>query len=199
MNGFFSSLTADKRNKLLGIAAGVLLLTVALYLTVWSAQNSRARVLKAELQKAQSQDKTFRKTLQSGPSVMAELAMASNKLAELEAEMAQGDLYLWMYTKIKTFQQKYQNKIEIPDFGSVDSGEMTLLPEFPYKQVRIGIRGTAYFHDLGRFIADFENSFPLMRIQNLSIVPMQAATSSEDTEKVRFTCDVVALVNPSQK
>lgn len=199
MNDFFSTLTPDKRNKLLGIAAGVLILTVALYFTAWSAQNTRVRILKAELQKAQTQDKTFRKTLQSGPAVMAELAMASNKLAELEAEMAQGDLYLWMYTKIKTFQQKYQNRIEIPDFGSVDSGEMTLIPAFPYKQVKIGIRGTAHFHDLGRFIADFENSFPLMRIQNLSIVPVQAATSSEDAEKLRFTCEIVALVNPSQK
>ena len=33
------------------------------------------------------------------------------------------------------------------------------------------LRGTAYFQDLGAFLADFENEFPYLRVQNLELEP----------------------------
>jgi hypothetical protein len=57
--------------------------------------------------------------------------------------------------------------------------------------------GTAHYHELGRFISDFENEFPHVRLLNLGIelVP----TSSGERELLTFKMEIVTLVksNPS--
>ena len=70
-----------------------------------------------------------------------------------------------------------------------------MLPQFPYKQIRVNINGTAYYHDLGKFIADFENTFPHIRIVNLTIEPVN--TADPGNEKLSFRMDIVALVKPN--
>jgi len=51
---------------------------------------------------------------------------------------------------------------------------VTLLPGFPYNQATVSMAGSAYFWDLGKFLAEFENRFPYARIQNLSWNPPTA-------------------------
>ncbi|MCF7707890.1 MAG: hypothetical protein K9N52_03205 [Verrucomicrobia bacterium] len=58
------------------------------------------------------------------------------------------------------------------------------------------IRGNAFYHDLGRFIADFENTFRFMRIENLSITPGGGTETSSQGERLSFTMDIAALVKP---
>jgi Tfp pilus assembly protein PilO len=69
-----------------------------------------------------------------------------------------------------------------------------LLPSFPFKQVKLTITGTAYYHDLGKFIAGFENSFPHIRMVNLQLQPDQ---DTGNDEKLSFRIDVIALVKSS--
>jgi type II secretion system (T2SS) protein M len=108
--------------------------------------------------------------------------------------MASGDLYSWTYNTIRLFKAPYQ--VDIPDVGHPDVGTMDLLPDFPFKQVRFTVTGTAYYHDLGKFIADFENKFPHMRVVNLQIQPADATGSNE---KLSFKMDIVALVKSSSE
>ena len=68
---------------------------------------------------------------------------------------------------------------------------MDLIPNFPYKQVRVSLNGTAYYQDLGKFVADFENNFPHIRLVNLMIEPVG------QTEQLNFHVDMVALVKPN--
>ena len=70
-----------------------------------------------------------------------------------------------------------------------------MLAGFPYKQVKVTISGTAYYHDLGKFVADFENNFPHMRMVNLSIEP--ASMTGANAERLSFRVDVIALVKPN--
>jgi hypothetical protein len=72
---------------------------------------------------------------------------------------------------------------------------MDLLPSFPYKQIRFAINGTAYYHDLGKFISDFENHFPHARVVNLVIEPMSNADNTN--EKLSFRMEIIALVKPN--
>jgi hypothetical protein len=81
--------------------------------------------------------------------------------------------------------------VDIPDIGRPDVETMDLLPSFPFKQVKFTITGTSYYHDLGKFIADFENTFPHIRVVNLQLQPAQAAGGDE---KISFKMDVIALV-----
>jgi hypothetical protein len=73
-----------------------------------------------------------------------------------------------------------------------------MFPKFPYKAVQFSLRGTAYFHDFGKFLADFENRFPYLRVQNLELEPAAttSANNTEDAEKLSFRLEIVTLVNP---
>jgi hypothetical protein len=50
---------------------------------------------------------------------------------------------------------------------------------------------------LGRFIADFENTFPLMRVVNLSL-EMNAAPTAAERDKLAFKMDIITLVKPNK-
>ena len=60
------------------------------------------------------------------------------------------------------------------------------------------IAGTGHFHDLGRFIADFENQNPHVRLLNLTL-DFKGASPLAGEEELSFKMDIVTLVkvNPS--
>jgi hypothetical protein len=75
-----------------------------------------------------------------------------------------------------------------------------MFPKFPYKAAAFNVRGSAYYHDLGQFLADFENSFPYARIQNLEIEPgAVSASGTAETEKLSFRLEIVTLINPNNR
>ena len=55
--------------------------------------------------------------------------------------------------------------------------------------------------DFGKFVADFENAFPYMRIQNIELDPnpSSSANPSNEPEKLGFKMEIVALVNPNAR
>lgn len=114
-------------------------------------------------------------------------------LTEKEAAMASGDLYSWMFTTLRRFQKGY--KIEIPQISPVVSGDMVLLPRFPYQQATVSLGGSAHYHELGRFIADFENAFPYMRISNLTL-DLNSSPTPGDYEKLAFKMEITSLIKP---
>ena len=89
--------------------------------------------------------------------------------------------------------------MEIPQFSQLGSPmDVTVLPSFPYKQATLTVAGTAHFDDLGRFLADFENQFPHVRLVNLS-VDANANSLTVEPEMLSFKMDIITLVkvNPS--
>jgi hypothetical protein len=123
----------------------------------------------------------------------AELVITSKRLGELENNMAARDVYSWAVNTLRRFKQPYKN-VEIPQVGQPSIGDMSLLPKFPYKQASMRVSGTAYYYDLGRFLADFENEFPQVRVINLEIHP---ASIANQRGMLAFEFDIVTLVNPN--
>jgi hypothetical protein len=122
----------------------------------------------------------------------SDLVEAKQTLIELESDAASGDLYSWIITTMRRF--KLAHKVEIPQFGVLGPvTEMTMLPEFPYKQVSLTVAGTAHFHDFGRFLADFENKFPHIRVLNLTL-----DADTTEPEMLAFKMEIAALVKPNQ-
>ena len=78
---------------------------------------------------------------------------------------------------------------------------MGCFPKFPYRAALFNVRGTAYYHDFGKFLADFENAFPYLRIQNIELDPnvSSAANTQSEPEKLAFKMEIVALVNPNSR
>ena len=75
--------------------------------------------------------------------------------------------------------------------------DVNLLPDFPYKQATFTVAGTARFHDFGRFLADFENEFPHVRVVNLSL-DANTPAGGEDAETLNFKMEIVTLIKPTQ-
>ena len=131
-------------------------------------------------------------TIKQAGDTTTQLSNVTSNLSRAEEDMASGDNYAWTYDTIRKFKASY--RVDIPTIGQPASGDVDLLPRFPYKQIRVTINGTAYYHELGRFIADFENTFPHIRVVNLTIEPNG---SDNGNEKLSFRMDVVALVKPN--
>ena len=128
--------------------------------------------------------------------IETELAETTRTLASLEEGMAAaGDVSAWVYDTVRRFKLAYQ--VQIPQFSNPSAvTETSLLPKFPYKQVTITVAGNGYYHDIGKFIADFENQFPHIRLLNLSLEPISTLIG-DAKEKLEFRVDLVTLVRPN--
>jgi hypothetical protein len=192
----FSKLPKEKRNHLILVVIGTLAILGALGFGLIKAQYDGLGLVAAKQEVARTKLKEMEEAVKRAELVGSVYNQASQMLNEKEATMATDDLYSWMYNTVRRFQKGY--KIEIPQLSPMSPPvAVNLLPDVPYKQATMQIGGTAYFHDLGQFIADFENSFPQMRVANLSIEFTQSSVPAE-REKLAFKMDLITLVKSSQ-
>lgn len=186
-------LSADKRNKLIGVAIVTAAVIGALWYFVVEDRNVTLQDFKEKQADALTQRKKIDNAIKGAGKIEQGLKDAAEKLAVIQQEMASGDLYSWMYTTIKNFKAAYH--VDIPQFSTVETADNTLLYKFPYKQVKMTISGSAYFHDFGKFLSDFENRFPHIRVENLVLEPTSGADRTADREKLAFRMEIIALVN----
>jgi hypothetical protein len=132
--------------------------------------------------------------LKKSDEVEADLEADTKVLDAIENGMASGDIYLWLINTINHFNSL--RKVTMVDFPRETLGEVGLLPKFPYKAATFPIKGNGYFHDLGKFLAEFENSFPYVRIQNLELFS-GGKVDAGDPEKLNFKFEIVVLVKPT--
>ncbi|MFN7189878.1 MAG: hypothetical protein ACK5U4_00360, partial [Rhodospirillales bacterium] len=67
------------------------------------------------------------------------------------ARMAAGDLYEWVIQEVNRF--KTAHAIDIPQISRETPCEVGFLPRFPYRAASFAVRGSAYYQDLGQFLA----------------------------------------------
>jgi len=184
-------LSKEKRNQLvlIGIAA-VGVMGCIWYFLISFQQTKQAEIAKKITALQQQIDKTIRVVREAGQ-VQAEYKDATARLASIEEGMPSGDLYSLLVSRLKQFNVPSFH-VDIPQFGLPSVSEVPM-PDFPYHQATVSISGVAYYWDLGKFIAEFENKFPYSRIQNLSLDPGGGATP-EEREKLTFHFDIVTLV-----
>jgi hypothetical protein len=111
-------------------------------------------------------------------------------------------MYSWVILTMNRFKEGH--KVEIPHFSREVATEVGMFSKFPYRAVVFHLRGTAFYHDFGRFVADFENKFPYMRVQNIELEPFfnpnspeSVSAANDDPEKLGFRMEIVSLVNPN--
>lgn len=183
----------DKRNKLIMVAVATVAVIAALWYLLIAGQTAALREVRSKIQSAHDQQQKMDNSVKLAEKIKADLAAAEEDMTRAEQNMAGGDLYSWMYNMLKEFKSGY--RVEIPQFSSVELADCALIYKFPFQQARMNISGSAYYHDLGKFVADFENHFTQMRIQNLDLAP---GGGPSDREKLAFRMDIVALVKSSE-
>ncbi|MDB6017266.1 MAG: hypothetical protein JWR19_1755 [Pedosphaera sp.] len=185
-------LSKEKRDQLILVGMATVGAIAGLWFGLISFQ--RGKLVEATKKAKVAQDKIDQilKVVKDADRVEADLKTAATKLSDIEANMPSGDLYSWMVSSIKQFNVPAY-KVDMPQIGIPTVGEVTMMPSFPYEQATVAVAGTAYFYDLGKFLADFENHFPYARIQNLTLDPVTGGASSDEKEKLAFRMEIVTL------
>jgi Tfp pilus assembly protein PilO len=183
-------LPREKRNPFIIV---VLITAVVLALICFGLIGSQKDTLiraAASRNDARSKLQDIENTIKNADATEKDLQDVTYQLSRAEEDMASGDLFSWTVNTMGLFKKQY--KVEIPEVGRPTEGPVDLLPAFPYQQIRFSINGKAFYHDLGKFIADFENNFPHARVVNLII-----DSNGGDGEKLSFRMEIIVLVKPT--
>jgi hypothetical protein len=183
-------LSPEKRNQLIIAIVGAVVALALIYFgligpekaTLVRIDNDKAAAV-IELQKVEE-------AIKKAPSTETELANAVYSLSQAETDIASGDIYAWANDTIRRFKANYKG-VDIPVIGQPSKGDVEVLTGIPYQQLKVTLNGTAYYHDLGKFISELENTYSHIRVVNLQIEP---AGSGGDNEKLSFKFDFVALI-----
>jgi len=182
-----------KRNQLIIVAIATVGLIGLVYFMLIRPQNEQNAQLGTEIKSEETHLQQIKTTILQMEATTKSLADLTQQLSHTEEDIASGDLYAWTYDTIRRFKTPYH--VDIPAVGQPTPGDCDLISNFPYQQIKFSLNGTGYYHDLGKFIADFENKFPHCRVLNLQTEPTgDAATGGE---RLNFRMDVIALVKPN--
>lgn len=189
------NLSPEKRKQLALISIVTVGVLAGLWFGLIRAQKNGLERAAAAKEAAAKKLEMVQKSLRDAEALEAQVSATGETLGRIEETMASGDLYSWAIYLIRQFKAPY--KVEIPQFSQIDGPkDVMLLPGFPYKQASITIGGTAQYNELGRFIADFENTYPYFRVLNLSVEP-STTTAPGARETLSFRMDIVALIKPA--
>lgn len=180
----------QKRNQLYLTLGGTVVLVAGMGFGLIRPQYNKLSQIRKDTADTQEHFKSIQRVIQQSDSAAAELAAEKTNQADAESDMATGDIYAWTVDTMRHFKANY--KVDVPEIGQPSVSDVDIIPNFPYKELKFTIRGTGYYHDIGRFIADLENKFPHMRVLNVEMSP-----ASNDSEKLAFSMDIVALVKTS--
>ena len=183
-------LPKDRRNPFLIVILATAVVLALIIFGLIQAQNHSLAKLADKRKEAVSKLENMETTIKNAAQTASQLEEVTQALSKAEVDMASGDLYSWTYGTLRQFKQQY--KVEVPEIGPPRTSDVDLFPSFPYKQITFTISGNAFYHDLGKFVADFENQFPHARLANLNISPAGNAG-----EQLTFSVDVIALVKPN--
>jgi len=198
-------LNKQKRDRLILVA----ILTLAFSAGVWQlliqanmGRLAKAREMESAALKKFEQAKVF---LQGTETLENEALVLSNELARAEGVMAdRADPYAWSYQLITMATNQANVRLELKEITRPQApGPVGILPEFPYDAVSFEVRGLAFYEDLGRFLAEFENRYPFFQTRNLQIGVAQESDDGAGPgkgnlgQRLSFRLDVVALVQPS--
>ena len=189
----WSKLPKGKRKNLVLVVLVTLAILAGLGFGLIRPQYNSLKRLAGDKVKAEKQYQQMQAAVQHADQLVAELNWAKTALGTMEKDVASGDLYSWVISTLRAFKVPYQ--VDLPSFSPIGPrSPMSLIPNFPYEQASITVAGRAHFHDFGRFVADFENQFPHIRVLNLDL---DLDTVSTQPEMLSFKMDIVTLVKPN--
>jgi Tfp pilus assembly protein PilO len=190
-----NKLSKVQSNQLIGIAAGTVALMGALWyfgVTAMQGELAATRRKSAEMrQKLHDAEALMRR----GDEISGTLRSRSELLAKREAGLAPDrDAYAWLINTVNAFIQSRKG-VNIDTYSQPEVSDTGIIPKFPYRWATFHLKGTGYYHDFGKFFADFENAFPYFRIQNLNLSVNSGP--GVEPEKLSVTFDLVAPVASS--
>lgn len=195
-------LPKEKRDRLILVVVGGLV--VASFMWYGLVKSGYTRLERNRDRRAATQDKVekAKARVSQADKVEAEMETSVQALRGIEEEMASGvDLYRWSLILMEKARGGQQ--IEIDEVTKPQTNDIGVLAAFPYPAATFSVRGSAYYHNFGKFLADFENRYPYFRVQNISLGTLAEAGGDATSGRVAknqllFKMDVVVPIKPGQ-
>jgi hypothetical protein len=197
-------LSKEKRDRIILLVVATLGLSWGLWHFVVSTRSARLGAQLAELEKQQNLLTQARDWIERAQSVEKEMTESLARLAEVEDGLAnRTDPYAWSYLLLDQIRQGHPTLVRLDVGGKPSIGPTRLLPNFPYDATTFTVVGRGYYHDFGKFLADFENDYPYFRVENIELTPQSSTTDPSlgrvELEMLNLKFDVVALLKPPAK
>jgi hypothetical protein len=187
-----NKLSKEKKMQLVLVTIATAGAITGLWMGLLSLQKDKIRDISARITSTDAQIKKVQKVVIGAAQVEQSLKDSEAKLSAIEDTMPSGDLYSWMVSTLRQFNAP-SYRVDLPQIGVPSVGEVRMFASFPYHAATVSVGGTAYYWDFGKFLADFENRFPYMQVQNLNLEPA-FSSNPDDREKLAFRMNIVALI-----
>lgn len=175
-------LTPEKRDAIIKVAGGFLLGILVLWWFGVRGQQLELERLDQLIKESATAAEKASIYVKSGPRVMENLQATRTKLEFEEAGLAPIDRSYrrnWLLKEINNVISHAGASVDLDSITLMEPADLNaeLLPKFPFSASRFRVRMTAYYGDFGKFLADFENRFPYVRVQDFTIKPAEAVSS----------------------
>lgn len=186
-------LTKEKRDHLILTAVGTAVVIAGVWMGVISGQKMKIARLSSEITDMEAKIQKAKTWVNNHDALVAEVDELKQKLKSAEDNLISStDIYASTVQAVNRVRTRH--RVEIKDHTRPVEEPVTLLPDFPYRAATFTLQGEAFFHDFGRFLADFENSYQHMRVQKLKVTPGSSSLTPVP-EKLTFEMEVVTLIN----
>lgn len=207
----------DKQTQILAVAAGTLVVAGLLWFFFVSASSERLSRAEESFLDIDDRIRKAELRIRRGRIVEQEFAALKERIAQAERHMIpveQLNGNKWMLDLISQFIQSRKHTVQ-PTRLSNDpliGKQFVFIPKFDYSGAAYDLELQAYFHDFGRFLADFENEFPYIRIQELEMAPLATPSASTkptgdlpeelansvEREQLRVSMRLIVLFRPKE-
>lgn len=193
-----NKLSKDKRDKLLLICIAIIGIVAVLYFFVISDMKDEQAILNTKIVALKDKLDKSERIMRRQNDFHANLEALKKALDARQAQMPRpGEDHVWFLKIMEDRRSKYN--LDISEIRNPEAWDPGVLPRFPFKGVSFNVTLVGLYADFGKFLADFENEFPYMRVQLVNIAPdTQAAppgatATVEDNGRLRFNFRVISL------
>jgi Tfp pilus assembly protein PilO len=184
-----------RKDRIVLVAIGTLAVVVVLWFALLSGQYQKLEQTRKQAEEARDKVTRAENLLKRTPQIEEELVRKTEELIAIEDTMAWGDIYSRTLNTLNHFIRDHLVAFSTSDLSREVIADVSLLPGFPYKAATFVVKVTAHYHDFGVFLADLENSFPYLRVQNIEITPAPKLLGPT-SEKLECKFEIVMLVKP---
>jgi hypothetical protein len=165
-----SKMTKDKRDKMLLTAILALGTCACLYYLVITDMKDKITELEGKIGDVNKDIRTSERYFKNRESYQTEMEKTRALMEKRQEDMLkEGEDN---YRVLNLFNKRIPDyDLWIAEFKQPQPETSTVLPKFPFKSVSLTVALLGTYQNLGRFLADFENDFPYMRVQLVQIAP----------------------------
>jgi Tfp pilus assembly protein PilO len=191
-----NNLSKEKKQQLLAVVVVTLAIVIGLWFGLISMQKKSRLVFEKRTDEMKKKIIDADNKLKRQEEISELLETNRHELSQREASMPTvPGAYPWLISVVNEYIKPPSS---LSNFNTSPPGgarEVDLLPKFPYKCVSLPVTMMGLYNDFGKFLADFENDWPYLRVQNMVLAPVGQTVSGDERLNVQFEVVSLTLTN----